>query len=109
MPTIEGMEKFKGTMLHSHYFRTNDQFRNHNVVLLGANQSGQDIALILSRAAKNVYLSHKGRRVAHPLPDNVHNVSFFFLIQCKGYFFVPCLIFLLCFSACFYTYLTGTR
>jgi len=75
MPKIEGMEKFQGRILHSHHFRKNDQFRDENVVLFGGLSSGQDIALVLSEVAKNVYLSHKGRRMASPLPDNFHDVS----------------------------------
>ena len=69
------MENFKGKMLHSHQFRTEDQFVDKNVVLFGGLSSGQDIALVLSKFAKNVYLSHKGRRIAAPLPDNLHDVS----------------------------------
>ena len=79
MPEIKGMKDFKGTILHSHQFRTNDQFIGKNVVLFGGLSSGQDIALVLSKVAKNVYLSHKGARMASPLPSNLHDVSFFFV------------------------------
>ncbi len=40
--------------------------------MLGAKSSGRDIAIEISKVAKNVFLSHRSKRVACPLPDNVN-------------------------------------
>ena len=81
------MDDFKGKILHSHQYRKEKDYVGQNVVLFGGLSSGQDIALVLSKVAENVYLSHKGRRMASPLPDNMHDVSVWFIIQFHFFMF----------------------
>ena len=70
-PDIEGLCRFKGNVIHSHNYRKPETYSEQNVVLLGAKSSGTDIAVDLSKTALNVYMSHRGKRLASPLPANV--------------------------------------
>ena len=56
MPTLPGKESFEGEIVHSHNYRTPELYKDQVVVLLGANASGQDIALEISAFAKKVGL-----------------------------------------------------
>ncbi|RUS81445.1 hypothetical protein EGW08_010785 [Elysia chlorotica] len=71
VPTLVGEELFEGHIMHSHNYRKPDSFKDKVVVILGANSSGQDIALELSAVAKKVYISHKKSPLKSRLPDNV--------------------------------------
>ncbi|GFO07532.1 flavin-containing monooxygenase, partial [Plakobranchus ocellatus] len=52
IPTLPGMDTFQGQVMHSHDYRHPEKFSNQVLVLLGANMSGQDIAIGLSAVAK---------------------------------------------------------
>merc|ERR1712038_1341621 len=73
---IVDIEKFKGTVIHSHDYRRNSAFSGRNVAVLGAAASGQDIGLEIAQVADKVYLAHNNPAMVSPLPDNVE--------QCKG-------------------------
>ncbi|DBA03435.1 TPA: LOW QUALITY PROTEIN: hypothetical protein N0F65_002843 [Lagenidium giganteum] len=47
-PTVEGLEHFQGKVVHSHNYRTPDQYVNKRVLLIGKGPSGQDISLELA-------------------------------------------------------------
>ena len=56
----EGLELFRGRLLHSHYYKEPfcDEFRDRNVLVIGIGNSGGDIAVELAKnVAKQVYLS----------------------------------------------------
>jgi len=74
MPTIEGSEKFKGTITHSHTYRKPDVFSGKRVVVAGLGASGTDIALEICSVADKVYLSHNKSKHPGHLPEN--------LVQC---------------------------
>lgn len=57
---------FAGRQLHAHDYVGPESFRGQSVVVLGMGNSAMDIAVELSRAAKNVYLA--SRRGAHIVP-----------------------------------------
>lgn len=57
---------FAGRQLHAHDYVGPDSFRGQSVVVLGMGNSAMDIAVELSRVAKNVYLA--SRRGAHIVP-----------------------------------------
>ena len=44
MPYFEGMEKFPGRILHSHDFRSAEEFKGKNIVVIGTSYSAEDIA-----------------------------------------------------------------
>jgi len=54
-----GCDEFPGKQMHSSTYKEPSVFRNQNVVLVGAQASGEDISRDISREAKNVYLSAK--------------------------------------------------
>ncbi|TYZ60862.1 hypothetical protein PybrP1_011455 [[Pythium] brassicae (nom. inval.)] len=56
--TVKGSEHFKGTVLHSHNYRTPDAFVGKSVLLVGRGPSGQDISLeLVNSGAKQVVMS----------------------------------------------------
>jgi len=57
-PKFKGMEKFKGTFLHSAQYKSPEshELKNKNVVVIGIGNSGSDIACELSMVAKSVHL-----------------------------------------------------
>ncbi|KAG5844819.1 hypothetical protein ANANG_G00166810 [Anguilla anguilla] len=65
LPSIPGLEHFKGTLLHSHSYRYPDPFAGQSVVVLGAGPSGLDISFELASVNAQVTLSH-GRPPAVP-------------------------------------------
>ena len=54
VPEIPGADTFPGQQLHTHNFRTNHDYRNKNVVIMGASASGQDIAREIAEVANKV-------------------------------------------------------
>jgi cation diffusion facilitator CzcD-associated flavoprotein CzcO len=63
-PSVSGLDKFKGVVLHSHSYRKPEPFRNRRVVVLGGGQSGRDISQELCRVAEVVVLSHRSAAVS---------------------------------------------
>ncbi|XP_055952147.1 uncharacterized protein LOC129988065 isoform X2 [Argiope bruennichi] len=70
MPEIEGLNDFKGVIIHSHDYREPQDFKDLKVVVLGAGASGIDIAIEVSKVAKEVVLSHNNPPKTCPLPNN---------------------------------------
>lgn len=57
MPTPwPGQDTFKGKILHSHSYRSHKGYEDKVVVIVGVGNSGGDLAVELSRIAKQVYL-----------------------------------------------------
>lgn len=54
LPAIPGMDTFPGLQLHSHAYRVPDVMLEKTVVVLGAGPSGLDLALEISKVAKQV-------------------------------------------------------
>ncbi|EPB65943.1 Flavin-binding monooxygenase-like protein [Ancylostoma ceylanicum] len=51
-----GQDRFKGRIIHSHSYRDHKGFEDKVVVVVGVGNSGGDLAVELSRIAKQVYL-----------------------------------------------------
>lgn len=56
-PSFKGMDIFKGVQMHSHSYKDFKGFEGKTVVVVGIGNSGGDIAVELSKHAKQVYLS----------------------------------------------------
>jgi dimethylaniline monooxygenase (N-oxide forming) len=56
-PPFEGMNEFKGEILHSHYYREAPPYKNQTCMIVGIGNSAVDLAVELSFHAKQVHLS----------------------------------------------------
>ncbi|XP_068448896.1 flavin-containing monooxygenase 5-like [Clinocottus analis] len=66
-----GIDTFKGKFFHSRDYKTPDEWRHKKVVVIGIGNSGGDIAVELSRVAKQVYLStRRGAWIVNRLSNN---------------------------------------
>lgn len=54
MPKLEGLEQFKGQVIHSHSYRKPDSFSGKRVLCIGGGSSGLDLTLFISRVADYV-------------------------------------------------------
>ncbi|NXS50509.1 FMO5 monooxygenase, partial [Balaeniceps rex] len=59
LSAFPGLEKFEGWYLHSRDYKSPQSFSGKRVVVVGTGNSGIDIAVELSHAAKQVFLSTK--------------------------------------------------
>uniref|UniRef100_A0A453NBW3 Flavin-containing monooxygenase n=1 Tax=Aegilops tauschii subsp. strangulata TaxID=200361 RepID=A0A453NBW3_AEGTS len=59
LPSIVGMEVWRGRQVHSHSYRVPEPFRDEVVVVVGCGASGKDIAMEVRRVAKEVHLVAK--------------------------------------------------
>ena len=75
IPTIPGIDKFDGSLIHSHDYRTPEQYLGETVLILGGGASGKDICIELSQFAAQVYLSHNNPLLTTRLPTNVTQVK----------------------------------
>ncbi|XP_037294204.1 senecionine N-oxygenase-like isoform X2 [Manduca sexta] len=57
-PKIEGLETFRGNMIHSHDYKDPEDYRNHRVLVVGAGASGLDLATHLSNVTSKLVHSH---------------------------------------------------
>ncbi|KAB5543573.1 hypothetical protein PHYPO_G00080780 [Pangasianodon hypophthalmus] len=105
LPSIPGIEHFKGKVMHSHSYRCPEPFAHQSVVVLGAGASGVDISFELAQAKAQVILSHTKTALPFSLPLEIQqappvvkvldNGSLFFqdgsvahaqvLLLCTGY------------------------
>lgn len=67
LPTIDGIENFKGKVMHSREYRYPELFKDQKVLVIGAGPSGVDITKDLSTTAALVGFSHH-------LPGKLENV-----------------------------------
>uniref|UniRef100_A0A0K0FIF5 Flavin-containing monooxygenase n=1 Tax=Strongyloides venezuelensis TaxID=75913 RepID=A0A0K0FIF5_STRVS len=54
---FRGQDNFQGKIMHSHDYKDFQEFVDKRIVVIGIGNSGGDIAVELSKCAKNVYLS----------------------------------------------------
>jgi len=74
IPKIPGIEKFSGSFIHSHDYRTPEVYKGDSVLILGGGASGTDICIELSKQAAQVYLAHNNPLLTTRLPHNVAQV-----------------------------------
>lgn len=73
IPQFEGMEKFKGQILPGNQYKSPEkQFKNKRVLVIGAGNSGVDIAVDAAEHADQAYIST--RRAYHYLPKQIFGV-----------------------------------
>lgn len=58
LPKLNGTNLFKGRQLHSHDYKSADDFKGENILVIGAGPSGMDLANIISKTANHITLSH---------------------------------------------------
>ncbi|KAF2889666.1 hypothetical protein ILUMI_16507 [Ignelater luminosus] len=71
VPKIPGQDIFKGSQSHSHDYRIPEPFKDKRVLVIGAGPSGQDISMLISKAAKHVFISHRGKKIYIPITENI--------------------------------------
>ncbi|OPJ77136.1 dimethylaniline monooxygenase [N-oxide-forming] 5-like [Patagioenas fasciata monilis] len=78
--SLPGLEKFEGWYLHSRDYKSPQSFSGKRVVVVGAGNSGVDIAVELSHTAEQVFLSTKrGTWVLHRLADGGYPFDFSYI------------------------------
>lgn len=58
IPDYPGRTSFEGLQLHSHDYRSANQFQGHDLLLVGAGYSASDIAIATVETAKSITISH---------------------------------------------------
>ena len=85
-PDINGLQYFKGRLLHSHYYRRPEDFQEKSVLILGNGSSGQDIMVELSKYCSQVYYAYKGDKLQTTLPTNVFELPLIDRVNESGEF-----------------------
>ncbi len=69
MPKFDGMHTFPGRIMHSHDFRSAEEFAGKRILVLGAHYSSEDIALqTMKFGAKSVVCSYRTRPTGFKWP-----------------------------------------
>jgi len=72
VPYFEGIETFSGRVLHAHDFRSADEFKGKDVLLVGASYSAEDIGLQCHKyGAKSVTMCWRTRPMGFSWPETV--------------------------------------
>ena len=74
IPEYDTLNLFKGTVLHSHYYRDSQPFHGQRVVVVGGGSSGIDICLEVSSVAKQIIFINRGIPF-NGLPNNVLQIN----------------------------------
>lgn len=75
VPKFEGVESFPGRVLHSHDFRSADEFTGKDLLVVGGSYSAEDIALQCQKyGAKSVTISYRTQPMGFHWPDNMKEV-----------------------------------
>lgn len=72
IPSIPGLDYFKGKVMHSHFYRYPEPFTGKTIIVFGAGPSGLDISIELAQANAQVVLSHGKPTFTFPLPPGIH-------------------------------------
>uniref|UniRef100_A0A8C4NMR3 Flavin-containing monooxygenase n=1 Tax=Eptatretus burgeri TaxID=7764 RepID=A0A8C4NMR3_EPTBU len=73
LESFPGIQHFRGRYLHSHDYKKPQEFQGQRVLVIGASNSGVDVAVAISDQASQVYLSTRsGVWVFDPLGENGH-------------------------------------
>ena len=76
VPYFPGIETFPGRVLHASHFRNEAEFKNKNVLIVGASWSAEDLTLQCWKyGCKSVTISFHGTTpIVYKWPDNVREV-----------------------------------
>ncbi|WVZ72885.1 hypothetical protein U9M48_021275 [Paspalum notatum var. saurae] len=75
VPEIEGIDVFKGQVMHSSDYRCGEPFHGKKVLVVGCGNSGMEVSLDLSN--HNVHTSMVVRDTVHVLPREIMGISTF--------------------------------
>lgn len=59
-PCLAGLDEFKGEILHTHWYREGSKWKGKNVLVVGAGNSGHDVAQDLYSYGANVKMIQRG-------------------------------------------------
>ncbi|NXM54285.1 FMO5 monooxygenase, partial [Illadopsis cleaveri] len=80
LSSFPGLKKFEGQYLHSRDYKSPQPFLGKRVVVVGIGNSGIDIAVELSHAAKQVFLStRRGSWVLHRVAESGYPFDFSYI------------------------------
>lgn len=82
MPRVEGLESFRGKVIHSTSYRNAKEYRDEHVLVVGSGNSGMEIALDLANFGAKpsiVRCSHSGTPNFGSMTE-IFNFSFGFII-----------------------------
>lgn len=74
MPSIDSIDQFTGTAIHSHYYRHREPFTGQKVAIIGAGPSGLDICGEVATVAEQVILLNR-RTPFKGMPANVQQIN----------------------------------
>ncbi len=75
VPYFEGLEKFPGRVLHAHDFRSADEFKGKNVLVIGASYSAEDIGIQCHKyGAASITFSHRTKPMGFDWPEGFKEV-----------------------------------
>ncbi|MFA6037536.1 MAG: NAD(P)/FAD-dependent oxidoreductase [Legionellales bacterium] len=70
-PYFEGLDKFKGRVLHAHDFRDALEFKDKDVLVVGRSFSAEDIgSQCWKYGAKSITTSYRSKPIGYDFPDN---------------------------------------
>ncbi|KAK3033862.1 hypothetical protein RJ639_032767 [Escallonia herrerae] len=75
IPEIPGIERFRGTVVHTSGYRSGSGFKNQRVLVVGCGNSGMEVSLDLSRHNASPHMVV--RNSVHVLPREMFGVSTF--------------------------------
>ncbi|XP_060586115.1 trimethylamine monooxygenase-like [Ruditapes philippinarum] len=72
VPSIDGIESFKGRVMHSHDFRNASDFRDQRVLVIGSSYSAEDISIqCLKFGAKSIICTWKNKAMGFKWPKGI--------------------------------------
>jgi trimethylamine monooxygenase len=75
IPEFPGVEKFPGRVMHSHDFRSADEFAGKSVLIVGGSYSAEDIAIQCHKyGAKSVTISYRTKPMGFKWPQTFREV-----------------------------------
>lgn len=75
VPDFPGIESFPGRVMHGHDFRSADEFKGKDIIVVGGSYSAEDIALQSKKyGAKTVTISYRTQAMGFHWPDGMKEV-----------------------------------
>lgn len=82
IPHFPGIETFPGRVMHGHDFRSADEFKGKDIVVVGGSYSAEDIGLQSKKyGAKSVTISYRTQAMGFHWPDGMKEVPLITGIQ----------------------------
>ncbi len=75
VPWFEGLDRFRGTIMHAHDFRGADQFVGKDLLLIGGSYSAEDIGVqCFKHGARSVTISYRSQPQNYKWPKGMREV-----------------------------------